>query len=98
MNNTTSTWTTRNGVNGRLLTASNGNSIFLPAASSYYGSSNELVGVNGHYWSSELPLIYQPFRPYLAAEFYFVSNIQDAGPMGLRSSGLSVRAVRAGQN
>lgn len=29
---TTNQWTTRNGVNGRLFTASNGNSIFLPAA------------------------------------------------------------------
>ena len=98
MNNTNSTWTTRNGVNGRLLTASNGNSIFLPAASCYSGSSNELAGLNGHYWSSEQSLIYQPFRPYFASEFYFVSNIQGAGPDALRSFGLSVRAVRAGQN
>ena len=30
--NTTHTWTTQNGVNGRLFTASNGSSLFLPAA------------------------------------------------------------------
>ena len=37
-NNTTVTWTTRNGVDGRLFTASNGNSLFLPAAGFRNGS------------------------------------------------------------
>ena len=48
------TWTTQNGVNGRLVTASNGNSIFLPAAGNRYGSSRDEVGSHGYYWSSSL--------------------------------------------
>ena len=31
LDNTTNKWTTQNGVNGRLFTGSNGNSLFLPA-------------------------------------------------------------------
>ena len=51
------TWTeiTRNGVNGRLVIAHNGNSIFLPAAG--YGSGTKIgkyAGSNGYYWSSSL--------------------------------------------
>ena len=38
-------WTTRNGVNGWVFTASNGNSIFLPASN---------WGSNGRYWTSSL--------------------------------------------
>ncbi len=47
------TWENRNGVNGYLVTGSNGNTIFLPAA----GWSNSLnpsyVGVYGYYWTGE---------------------------------------------
>ena len=39
LDNTTTTWTTQDGVNGRLFTAANGNSLFLPAAG-YRGGSN----------------------------------------------------------
>ena len=53
-NNTTHTWTTQNGVNGRLFTASNGNSLFLPAAGYRDDSSLNLAGINGGYWSSSL--------------------------------------------
>ncbi len=51
-NNCTVTWTTQNGVNGRLFTGPNGNSIFLPAAGSYYQSSLNNAGSTGSYWSS----------------------------------------------
>lgn len=49
------TWTTQNGVNGCLVTASNGNSIFLPAAN-FRGEGGSLHGVGslGYYWSSSL--------------------------------------------
>ena len=51
--NTTSVWTTRNGVNGRLITSkSNGNSIFLPAAGYRYKSDLEQTGEEGYYWTS----------------------------------------------
>jgi len=51
-NNCTWTWTTESGVNGMRVTGSNGNSIFLPAAGSCYGSSRINVGYYGIYWSS----------------------------------------------
>ena len=53
-NNCTWTWTTQNGVNGHLVTASNGNSIFLPAGGGREGSSLPYPGSCGNYWSSSL--------------------------------------------
>ena len=53
-NNTTVTWTQQNGVNGRLFTASNGNSLFLPAAGFRSSSSLYNAGSRGRYWSSSL--------------------------------------------
>jgi hypothetical protein len=52
--NCTSEWTTLNGVNGRKFTGPNGNSIFLPAAGSYWHSNLSQAGSNGEYWSSTL--------------------------------------------
>ena len=46
------TWTTQNGVKGYTVTGTNGNSIFLPAASFRIGSSLGYAG--GYYWSSSL--------------------------------------------
>lgn len=45
-------WTTYNGHKGRLVTGSNGNSIFIPAAGWRDGSSLEYEGDFGNYWSS----------------------------------------------
>lgn len=90
---TTSTWITRNGVNGRLLTGSNGRSLFLPAAGSSYGSSLDFAGENGYYWSSTL-YVDNPIR---AIYFLFDSNNQIAYN-GYRSLGFPVRAVRASQH
>ncbi|MCF0220382.1 MAG: hypothetical protein HUK14_11425 [Muribaculaceae bacterium] len=51
--NTTATWTTRNGVKGRLVTSKrNGKSIFLPAAGKYEETSVKYEGSKGSYWSS----------------------------------------------
>ena len=88
--NTTHIWTTRNGVNGRLFTASNGNSLFLPAAG--YGLENRLMGVNiyGRYWSSSLNEV----TPYYSWNFIFGwSNCQMDNYC--RYGGQSVRAVRS---
>lgn len=53
--NCTWTWTTQNGVNGRLVTSNkNGNSIFLPAAGTWVGPVFYGAGSNGYYWSSSL--------------------------------------------
>ena len=50
---TTCVWTTQNGVDGRLLTGPNGNSIFLPAAG--FCMDGELYGSGlGIYWSGTL--------------------------------------------
>jgi uncharacterized protein YjdB len=46
------TWTTQNGINGRLVTASNGNSIFLPAAGGWDDTGLNGAGSYGIYWSS----------------------------------------------
>lgn len=45
------TWVQQNGVYGRLVTATNGNSIFLPAAGYRYNSSFLFAGSKGLYWS-----------------------------------------------
>ena len=67
--NTTQTWTTRNGVNGRLFTAPNGNSLFLPAAGCRFSSTLGYAGSYGYYWSSSLYTDY----PYDAWLFSFYS-------------------------
>ena len=54
LNNTTNTWTTLNGVYGRLFTGNNGNSLFLPAASCCNNGNVDGVGSYGYYWSSSL--------------------------------------------
>ena len=57
VNNCTYEWTTRNGMNGGLFTASNGNTLFLPAAGKYdKPSAGGLIhyGDYGEYWSSSL--------------------------------------------
>ena len=91
-NNTTVTWTTQNGVNGRLFTASNGNSLFLPAAGYRYISS--LCHANyGYYWSSSL----YTDGPYVAWILYFDSGGYSMY-LSTRYCGQSVRPVRSGQN
>ena len=52
INKCTWTWTTQNGVNGRLVTGPNGKSIFLPAAGRRDDISS--AGAKGYYWSSSL--------------------------------------------
>ena len=87
LDNTTVTWTTQNGVNGRLFTASNGNSLFLPAA----GSSLSSAGGGGYYWSSSL---YTTGNPNDACYLYFISSHHHVYP-GSRYYGASVRPVRS---
>jgi len=90
---TTSTWTTRNGVNGELFTATNGNKLFLPAAGIRLGSSLNNADSYGDYWSSSL----YDF-PDDAWTLVFGSEVYDMGG-GNRGYGLSVRPVRsAGKN
>lgn len=93
--NCTVTWATQNGVNGRLFTGTNGNSIFLPAAGRRGGSSLDFVGSFGDYWSSSL----RSGDTSYAWRLGF-----DSGGCGMynyhlsRCYGLSVRAVCQSQN
>ena len=93
INNTTVTWTMQNGVSGRLFTASNGNSLFLPAAGYRYNNSLYSDGGDGDYWSSTL----DTDGPSRAWSFDFYSDYYGMGYSG-RYYGRSVRAVRSGQN
>jgi len=88
--NTTHTWTTQNGVNGRLFTATNGNSLFLPAAGYRTNSSLGDAGSYGHYWSSSLHTVF----PYGAWSFCFDSDSYYMGNYA-RCCGQSVRPVRS---
>ena len=92
--NTTNTWTTQNGVNGRLFTANNGKSLFLPAAG-FRMDELEGIGIFGSYWSNSLDRDY-PYGAWvfiLGPEYcYMFGNSYDDIP---RDRGLSTRAVRS---
>ena len=84
--NCTWTWTTQNGVNGRLVTSkTNGNSIFLPAAGRFSGG---YAGSCGRYWSSSLG----PTWPYYAWFIDFTSDYVSRDNFS-RCYGNSVRPV-----
>ena len=89
LNNTTSEWTTVNGVNGRKFTSkTNGNSIFLPAAGCRYGSELRYRASYGRYWSSSL----NESDPFSARRLYFYS--ESAYPNFIyRFIGFTVRPV-----
>ena len=82
------TWTTQNGVNGYIVTAANGNSIFLPAAGLRFDNSLDYVGKTGCYWSS---LLYtdEPFGAYYLA----IVSTFTSGEYSYRSYGFTVRPV-----
>ncbi len=66
-------WTTNyngTGVKGRIVTASNGNSIFLPAAGRRGDTGLYSAGSGGYYWSSSL----YTDRPHNAWGVYFHSD------------------------
>ncbi len=91
--NCTHEWITQNGVDGHLFTATNGNSIFLPAAGyRYFGESFNANGY-GYYWSSSL----YPIGPNLAWNFYFRSDYFGVNN-NYRDGGLTVRPVCSAQN
>lgn len=90
LDNCSSERTTVNGINGRLFTGSNGNSIFLPAAGVRWDSDLNNAGYNGLYWSSTL---YES-SPSSAYGLYFDSGRADWGYGGYRFWGRSVRPVR----
>jgi hypothetical protein len=83
---TTNTWTTLNGMNGRLVTSkANGNTLFFPAAGFFAGGFDDF----GYYWSSS-------FGDELGA-YNLIFYSVDVGPANIdfRWFGYSVRAVHA---
>lgn len=88
INTCTVTWTIQSGVNGRLFTGPNGNSVFLPAAG--YRNDSDLydVGSFGDYWSSSL----YTELPFSVCNLYFLSGSYGMN-RSLRFYGLSVRPV-----
>ena len=86
------TWTSLNGVNGMLVTATNGNSIFLPAAGNRSGSGSHLnnAGSVGRYWSSSLGTDYPDYARYVDFDSDDVGRVW---VYCLRYYGLSVRPV-----
>ena len=90
LNNTTNTWTTQDGVNGRLFTSKKdgSKSIFIPAAGFVWDGSVQDSGGYGDVWSSVLLADYVSRGQNL---FFFSGNVY-LGNYG-RCSGLSVRGV-----
>lgn len=86
------TWTTNyngTGVKGRIVTATNGNSIFLPAAGGRGGADLINVGSCGYFWSSSL----NTDSPYYAWSVFFYSGSVDRRYSLGRYYGQSVRPV-----
>ena len=85
--NTAGVWTTLNGVKGWRCTASNGNSIFLPAAGYWWADAfNADLGL---YWSASLNKEY----PYRAWGFHFNCDSSHLCGSSDRNRGQVVRAV-----
>ena len=88
--NTTSTWETLNGVNGRRFTSkTNGNSIFVPAAGGCSNGSVHGVGSYGYLWSSSL----NESNPSYGWVLYFSSGYVYVYYDYHRYTGFTVRAV-----
>ena len=83
------TWTTLNGVNGRLVTGKNGNSIFLPAAGRRDDTNFGDAGSRGYYWSSSL---YTDWPSGAWRVSFDSSNVGRSGSGG-RCYGFSIRPV-----
>ena len=91
--NCTWTWTTQNGVNGRLLTGPNGNTLFLPAAGCLNESTLAGAGVAGDYWTRTLS-----YRRSNGAFMVCFASEDETWYSYDRRYGFSVRPVRVPQN
>lgn len=89
LDNCTHGWTTQGGVGGILVTGSNGNTLFLPAAGCRLGTSLSNAGNLGYYWSRSLNTSYS----YYAYNLMFNSS-SIRWDYYSRYVGFTVRAVR----
>jgi hypothetical protein len=86
---TTHEWVTRNGINGRLITSRiNGNSVFLPAAGFYNGTTLNGDGTGGRYWSSSLYSQTDAYYLDFASSYIMPQNFN------YRFGGRTLRAVQ----
>lgn len=93
--NTTSTWETLNGVDGRRFTSkTNGNSIFIPATGGYNSGSVSGVGYSGYLWSSTLAED-GSLKSRRACYFDFSSNGAYTSDYYNRCCGFTVRPVKS---
>lgn len=92
IDNTTSEWTTQDGVNGRLFTSKkdSSKSIFIPAAGGAWDGSLNVSGVVGSVWSSVLSAGGVDYGQYLG--FFSDGALLDSYGSG-RYYGFSVRGV-----
>ena len=95
--NTTSTWAMQNGVEGWLFSASNGNSLFLPAAGFRYEyslnySNHNYEGSVGSYWAS---LLYTDWGTVVNSWYFYFNKMGCYIVYSDRCGGFSVRPVRA---
>ena len=81
------TWTEKNGVKGYEITGPNGNTIFMPAAGNYMGSTRYNAGIGGLYWTATSPTTEKGNAYYL--HFDVDRNIISAD----RYYGLAIRPV-----
>ena len=88
LNNTTNTWTTVSGVNGRLFTGNNGNTLFFPASGVCQDASVGGVGSYGYCWSSSLYSNWHDSSYQLHVNFNYCSTGSNA-----RYNGCTVRGV-----
>lgn len=90
--NTTKAWVTDyqgiSGLNGRLLTATNGNTLFFPAAGHYDGTTLAYNNTIGYYWSSSLVSSTNAYVLYFTSSFINTQNDTLA-----RRYGFSIRPV-----
>ena len=92
-------WTTQNGVKGYKVTGPNGNSIFLPAAGSYYESSLNNDGNYGSYWSSESDWNWLDYDIKEHTACYFDFNVSECDLVcyDFCIYGMSIRPVTDGR-
>ena len=86
--NTTSVWTTVDGINGKLFTASNGKSIFVPAFGFTSNGTFYHVDSYGWYWSSSV----FTGEMYMSLTFTFYSSKDYIGTVN-RSDGNTIIGV-----
>lgn len=90
LNNTTSEWTSQEGVNGRTFTGRNGGKIFLPAGGNFI-NSNTGVGDYGNYWTST---IFGMTTSWYAYELYISLETVRVDHENYRCQGKMVRPIQ----